>query len=145
MSCGRLAVASADCQVGPGVEGGVVGFEIVRLDHVQLAMPPGREDDAEAFYSGLLGLARIPKPEPLAARGGCWFVGGAATVHLGVEEDFRPARKAHPALVVRGLPALEETLRAAGCAVCPNPDREPGQGSYVDDPFGNRIELMAEG
>ena len=122
-----------------------MGFEIVRLDHVQLAMPPGREDDAEAFYSGLLGLPRIPKPEPLAARGGCWFGRGATAVHLGVEEDFRPARKAHPAFVVRGLAALEEALRAAGVAVRPNPDREPGQGAYVDDPFGNRIELMDEG
>jgi catechol 2,3-dioxygenase-like lactoylglutathione lyase family enzyme len=145
MSCGRLAVASADCQVGSGLREAVVGFEIVRLDHVQLAMPPGREDEAEAFYSGLLGLARIPKPEPLAARGGCWFGGSATAVHLGVEEDFRPARKAHPAFAVRGLSALEETLRAAGVAVRPNPDRQPGQGAYVDDPFGNRIELMAEG
>ena len=121
-----------------------MGFDIVRLDHVQLAMPPGREDEAEAFYAGLLGLHRTPKPEPLAARGGCWFGGGSAAVHLGVEEDFRPARKAHPALVVRGLPALEDALRAAGVEVRPNPDREPGQGAYVDDPFGNRIELMAE-
>ena len=121
-----------------------MSFEIVRLDHVQLAMPPGREADAEAFYSGLLGLQRIAKPEPLAARGGCWFVSGMTAIHLGVEEDFRPARKAHPALAVRGLPALEGALRAAGVEVRPNPDREPGQGAYVDDPFGNRIELMAE-
>jgi catechol 2,3-dioxygenase-like lactoylglutathione lyase family enzyme len=121
-----------------------VGFEIVRLDHVQLAMPPGREDEADAFYCGLLGLERIPKPEPLAARGGRWFGSGAVALHLGVDDDFRPARKAHPALVVRGLPALEQTLRAAGCAVRPNPDREPGHGAYVDDPFGNRIELVAE-
>ena len=121
-----------------------MGFDIVRLDHVQLAMPPGREDEAEAFYSGLLGLQRIPKPEALAARGGCWFGEGATAVHLGVEEDFRPARKAHPALVVRGLPALENALRAAGVEVRPNPDRERGRGAYVNDPFGNRIELVAE-
>ena len=121
-----------------------MGFDIVRLDHVQLAMPPGGEDEAEAFYSGLLGLQRIPKPEPLAARGGCWFGGGSTAVHLGVDEDFRPARKAHPALVVRGLSALEDALRAAGVEVRPDPDREPGQGAYVDDPFGNRIELMAD-
>ncbi len=121
-----------------------MGFEIVRLDHVQLAMPPGREDEAEAFYAGLLGLARVPKPEPLAARGGCWFTSGSTVVHLGVEEDFRPARKAHPAFVVRGLPALITALEAAGAAVRPNPDAEPGAGAYVDDPFGNRIELIAE-
>jgi catechol 2,3-dioxygenase-like lactoylglutathione lyase family enzyme len=121
-----------------------VGFEIVGLDHVQLAMPPGGEDEAEAFYSGLLGLPRIPKPEALAARGGCWFRRGATAVHLGVEEDFRPARKAHPAFVVRDLAALQVALEAAGLEVRPNPDRGPGTGAYVDDPFGNRIELMAE-
>jgi catechol 2,3-dioxygenase-like lactoylglutathione lyase family enzyme len=118
--------------------------QIVRLDHVQLAMPPGGEDRAEAFYVGLLGLERVPKPEPLAARGGCWFVRGATAVHLGVEQDFRPARKAHPALVVRDLPSLEAALEAAGVEVRPNPDTEPGRGSYIDDPFGNRIELIAE-
>ncbi len=119
-------------------------YEIVRLDHVQLAMPTGREDEAEAFYAGLLGFARVPKPEPLAARGGCWFTHSATAVHLGVEEDFRPARKAHPAFVVRGLPALVAALDAAGVAVRPNLDADGGQGAYVDDPFGNRIELIAE-
>ncbi len=121
-------------------------YEIVRLDHVQLAMPPGREAEAEAeaFYAGLLGFERLPKPAPLAARGGCWFARGETAVHLGVESDFRPARKAHPAFVVRDLAALETALRTAGVEVRPNPDREPGRGTYVDDPFGNRIELMAE-
>jgi hypothetical protein len=80
----------------------------------------------------------------LAARGGCWFESGTVAVHLGVEEDFRPARKAHPALVVRHLPALVAALEAAGVAVRPNPDAAPGAGAYVDDPFGNRIELIAE-
>jgi catechol 2,3-dioxygenase-like lactoylglutathione lyase family enzyme len=121
-----------------------MSFEILRLDHVQLAMPAGREAEAEAFYSGLLGLARLPKPAPLAARGGCWFGGGPVSLHLGVEEDFRPARKAHPALVVRDLPALEAALGAAGVEVRPNAERAPGTGAYVDDPFGNRIELVAE-
>jgi catechol 2,3-dioxygenase-like lactoylglutathione lyase family enzyme len=120
-----------------------MGFEIVRLDHVQLAMPPGGEAEAEAFYSGLLGLERVPKPPPLAARGGCWFVRGEVAVHLGVEEGFRPARKAHPALVVRDLADLEAALRAAGVEVRANPDAEVGRGAYVDDPFGNRIELLA--
>ncbi len=121
-----------------------MSFEIVRLDHVQLAMPPGREDEAEAFYSGLLGLERMPKPEPLAARGGCWFARGELAVHLGVEKDFRPARKAHPAFIVSNLPALEIALGEAGIEVRPNHDREPGQGAYVDDPFGNRLELIAQ-
>lgn len=120
-----------------------MGFEIVGLDHVQLAMPSGREADAEAFYSGLLGLGRLPKPEPLATRGGCWFGRGPVSLHLGVEEDFRPARKAHPALAVRDLPALERILGDAGVEVRPNAERPPGTGSYVDDPFGNRIELIA--
>ena len=122
-----------------------MGFEIVRLDHVQLAMPPGREDDAEAFYSGLLGIPRVPKPEPLAARGGCWFVRDALAVHLGVEQDFRAAKKAHPAFVVRDLTGLVDVLTAAGVEVRANEEREPGTGAYVDDPFGNRIELIAEG
>ncbi len=120
-----------------------MSYEIVRLDHVQLAMPPGREAEAEAFYCGLLGLARVPKPKPLAARGGCWFCRGEVAVHLGVEEEFRPARKAHPALVVHDLGALAAALDAAGVEVRANPDRGPGQGAYVDDPFGNRIELIA--
>ena len=120
-------------------------FEIVRLDHVQLAMPPGREEEAEAFYSGLLGFERLPKPPALAARGGCWFARGLVALHLGVEQDFRPARKAHPALVVDDLPALEGALRAAGVEVRPNGDRPPGTGAYADDPFGNRLEFMAAG
>ncbi len=121
-----------------------MGFEIVRLDHVQLAMPPGREDEAEAFYSGLLGFERVPKPAILAARGGCWFVRGDTAVHLGVEQEFRPARKAHPAFVVRDLRALRAVLLEAGVEVRPNPDAPDGGGAYVDDPFGNRIELVAE-
>jgi catechol 2,3-dioxygenase-like lactoylglutathione lyase family enzyme len=120
-----------------------MGFEIVRLDHVQLAMPPDHEAQAEAFYSGVLGLARVPKPPPLAARGGCWFRHGDVAVHLGVEEDFRPARKAHPAFVVDDLGALQDRCAAAGVVVRPNPDGDPGRGAYVDDPFGNRIEFIA--
>ncbi len=142
MSCGRLAVRRGDCQVAPALEAHM-GFRIVRIDHVQLAMPPGGESLAEAFYAGLLGLERVPKPEPQASRGGCWFVRGAVAVHLGVEDGFRPARKAHPAFVVDDLPALVVALEGGGAAVRPNPDVEPGHGAYVDDPFGNRIELIA--
>ena len=120
-----------------------MGFSIARIDHVQLAMPPGREAEAEDFYAGLLGMTRVAKPEPLASRGGCWFVHANANLHLGVEEDFRPARKAHPALVVDGLDDLVAALEAAGVEVRPNPDTAPGRGAYVDDPFGNRIELVA--
>jgi catechol 2,3-dioxygenase-like lactoylglutathione lyase family enzyme len=119
-----------------------VSDDLVALDHVQLAMPPGGEAAAEAFYSGVLGLPRVPKPEALAARGGCWFERGALRVHLGVEDGFRPARKAHPAIAVRDLGALVERLRASGVEVRPG-DGVPGmEQAYVDDPFGNRIELI---
>ncbi len=119
-----------------------MGFEVIGLDHVQLAMPPGRESEAEAFYAGLLGFTRVPKPEPMAQRGGCWFTSGAAVVHLGVEADFRAAQKAHPALLVRDLAALADALVAQGVEVRPNPDQPAGASCYVDDPFGNRIELI---
>jgi hypothetical protein len=119
-----------------------MGFDVIGLDHVQLAMPPGRESDAEAFYAGFLGFVRIPKPEPQAARGGCWFASGPVALHLGVEADFRPARKAHPALVVRDLAGLVTQAASAGIAVRPNPDQPEGAGCYIDDPFGNRIELI---
>jgi catechol 2,3-dioxygenase-like lactoylglutathione lyase family enzyme len=115
---------------------------IAGIDHVQLAMPPGAEDEARRFYATLLGLPEVPKPPPLAARGGCWFEGPTVKVHLGVEEQFRAARKAHPALLVHGLATLVEELRRAGVTVR---DDEPLEGYdrvYVDDPFGNRIELL---
>jgi catechol 2,3-dioxygenase-like lactoylglutathione lyase family enzyme len=119
-----------------------VSHQVVGLDHVQLAMPAGDEGRAEAFYSGLLGLERLVKPEPLASRGGCWFSNGAVTLHLGVEADFRPARKAHPALVVRGLGALSDRLVAAGHEVRPDHELAGVERCFVDDPFGNRIELI---
>ena len=117
-------------------------MKVRHLDHVQLAMPAGREDEAVAFYEGLLGIPRRPKPPHLAARGGCWFEDGELKVHLGVDPDFRPARKAHPALEVEDLTALIRSLVDAGCRVV---DDEPLPGydrAYVDDPFGNRIELL---
>jgi len=115
---------------------------IARIDHVQLAMPPGGEQAARAFYDGILGLPEQPKPEPLASRGGCWFVGEAVQLHLGVEADFRPARKAHPALVVDDLPALIAALEAAGHPVRVGDTVDGRTQRYVDDPFGNRIELL---
>ena len=115
---------------------------ITGIDHVQLAMPAGREDEARAFYAGLLDLPEIPKPPELAKRGGAWFESGAVKVHLGVEGDFRPARKAHPALLVRDLPGLVLRLREAGVDVV---DDEPLPGYdrvFTADPFGNRLELL---
>lgn len=116
---------------------------IVAIDHVQLAMPAGGEDQAREFYHQLLGLPEVPKPEHLAARGGCWFESeDGPKIHLGVEEDFRPARKAHPALMVSGLGALLATLRAAGVTLKEDEPLDGYDRVYADDPFGNRIELL---
>ena len=115
---------------------------ITAIDHVQLAMPPGREAEAEAFYAGILGIPRVPKPPELAKRGGCWFERDGLRVHLGVEDGFRPARKAHPALAVRGLRDVASRLREAGCSVRPGEGVDGLDQAYVDDPFGNRIELI---
>ncbi len=117
-------------------------FVVERLDHVQLAIPAGGEAASRRFWVDALGLAETAKPPHLAVRGGCWFEGPFLRLHLGVDRDFHPARKAHPALIVRGLPALRERLAAAGF---PPVEDEPLEGfdrCYVDDPFGNRIELM---
>lgn len=115
---------------------------VERLDHVQLAMPPGGENQARAFYRDALGIDEVIKPPHLAARGGCWFERGRLKVHLGVETDFRPARKAHPAFIVSDLPALIATLKSHGYAVAGDQPLEGYDRVYVDDPFGNRIELM---
>ena len=117
-------------------------MKVVSIDHVQLAMPAGREAEARAFYSDILGISEQPKPPHLAARGGCWFERGRLKIHLGVEKQFVPARKAHPALIVEDLPALVATLKRAGYAVVENELLEGYDRVYVDDPFGNRIELM---
>jgi catechol 2,3-dioxygenase-like lactoylglutathione lyase family enzyme len=116
--------------------------KVTRLEHVQLAMPEGREREAIEFYEGLLGIPHVPKPAHLAARGGCWFERGDLKVHLGVEAGFRPAAKAHPAFLVEDVRTLAEAIAAAGHQVV---DDEPLEGYdrvYAQDPFGNRIELM---
>ncbi len=121
-------------------------MHLVRLDHVQLAMPEGREEDARRFYAEALGMREVPKPANLARRGGAWFEGGeggnAVRVHLGVEAAFRPARKAHPAFVVRDLEGLAARLRAKGFEVVEDEPLEGYERLYVHDPFGNRVELM---
>ena len=117
-------------------------MRIRTIDHVQLAMPPGMESEARAFYEGILGIPEVAKPENLAKRGGCWFVRGALKVHLGVEQDFRPARKAHPALLVEDLPSLKVLIEAAGYSLRMDEPVEGYDRIYVEDPFGNRIELM---
>jgi diguanylate cyclase (GGDEF)-like protein/PAS domain S-box-containing protein len=114
------------------------------IDHVQLAMPAGPEAEAEAerFYGDLLGFERIPKPAALTARGGCWFASSTVQLHLGVEEPFQPARKAHPALKIDDLDPLLAQLTAAAVDVRPAEDVDGRRRVHVDDPFGNRIELI---
>jgi catechol 2,3-dioxygenase-like lactoylglutathione lyase family enzyme len=114
---------------------------IIAIDHVQVAAPPGCEAAARAFYGALLGLEELPKPEPLRARGGCWFRAGGQELHVGVEQDFAPARKAHPGLVVDGLGALRSRLEAAGYPTTPDDTILGLDRCHVADPFGNRLEL----
>lgn len=119
-------------------------MRLTGLHHVQVAMPAGREDDARAFYGDALGLDEVPKPENLRGRGGCWFRSrdGSVEIHVGVEQDFRPARKAHPALLVDDLPALRECVAAGGYEVQDDEQLEGHDRFYGFDPFGNRIEFL---
>jgi catechol 2,3-dioxygenase-like lactoylglutathione lyase family enzyme len=112
------------------------------LDHILLAMPKGQEEKARAFYGRLLGIPEVTKPANLAARGGCWFESGQVKIHLGIDPQFVPARKAHPAFVVEGLTELIEILQQAGCKLTEDQPLEGYNRKFVDDPFGNRIELM---
>jgi catechol 2,3-dioxygenase-like lactoylglutathione lyase family enzyme len=114
---------------------------VTGIDHVQIAAPPGCEKAARAFYGVLLGLEELPKPEPLASRGGCWFRAGALELHVGVEDPFTPARKAHPGFVVDDLEALRARLAGEGIAVRDDTDLPGAVRFYADDPFGNRLEF----
>ncbi len=119
-----------------------MSIRVAALDHVQLAMPAGREAEAESFYCDLFGFTVLAKPEPLASRGGRWFTSGAVQVHLGVEEDFRPARKGQRALRMDGFDDLVAKLEEAGALWRWNEDLPGVRRLYVDDPFGNRIEVI---
>ncbi|HSJ77330.1 MAG TPA: VOC family protein [Erythrobacter sp.] len=114
---------------------------IIGLDHVQIAIPAGGEDQARAFYAGLLGMTEVPKPANQSASG-CWFIGGAASLHIGVDPDFRPATKAHPALLVDDLAGLRALLAKASCVIREDKPVEGYARFFTEDPFGNRIELM---
>ncbi|MFD5052222.1 VOC family protein [Streptomyces tendae] len=115
---------------------------ITGLDHVQLAAPPGAEEVLRAFYTGVLGMTEIAKPPVLAARGGCWFQAGTAQLHLGVENGFRPARKAHPGLRVTGIDAYAARLEAHGTPVTWNDDLPGHRRFHCADPVGNRLEFL---
>ncbi|WP_328926080.1 glyoxalase [Streptomyces sp. NBC_00190] len=115
---------------------------LTAVDHVQLAAPPGSEGRLRAYYTEVLGMNEIPKPAVLAARGGCWFAAGPVQLHLGVEEDFRAARKAHPGLRVTGIVAYASRLRERGATVVWD-DNLPGHRRfYSEDPVGNRLEFL---
>ncbi len=126
----------------PGGALATSGAEWIGLDHVQLAIPVGGEDVAREFYTGVLGLTEVPKPPVMAARGGAWFEAGDVRIHVGAEDPFVPARKAHPAITMVGLRAF---VAAAGLDATWN-DEVPGVvRCHVFDPFGNRIELIEAG
>lgn len=112
------------------------------IHHVQLAMPVGEENAARAFYVGVLGLTEVPKPPDLVKRGGVWFERGDVRVHLGVEEDFRPARKAHVGLLVDDIATIAAACQRRGLDVVADEPIEGFERFYVHDPFGNRLELM---
>ena len=117
-------------------------FELLPMHHVQLAIPPGGEDACRAFWRDVLGMRELEKPPVLAARGGCWFRGGGLEVHLGVEDPFTPARKAHPGLLVTGLRAVAAALERAGSPVTWDDDFPGHERFYSADPFGNRLEFL---
>ena len=117
-------------------------MRIVRLDHVQLAIPPGGEAAARDFYGKLLGLVEVPKPEAMRVRGGVWFDAGTFQLHLGIEPDMRPSAKVHAALVVTELDRWVARLVAAGCEWRAS-DETPGvRRGHTKDPAGNRLELI---
>ena len=115
---------------------------IQSLHHVQLAMPKGEEDRARAFYVSVLGFHEVEKPEVLRGRGGAWFAAAAVEIHLGVEEKFASARKAHPAFRVASLAEAIKRLSDHGIEFRRDVDLPNIRRIYVDDPFGNRIELL---
>lgn len=118
------------------------GTRLVGLHHVQLAMPPDEEEAAVRFYGAILGLQQVPKPADLSPRGGVWFRTGDLEIHLGMEEQFSPAVKAHPAFLVDGLETLKARIEAAGYRVTDTVQIEGFHRVYVRDPFGNRVELI---
>lgn len=115
---------------------------VLGLHHVQVSCPAGSEDRLRSFYAGVLGMAEVPKPPVLAARGGVWFRSGGCEIHCGVEADFRPARKAHPGIAVRDVDELALRVAAAGQPVRWD-DAVPGvRRFHTEDPVGNRVELQ---
>lgn len=119
-----------------------MNFSLLEIDHIQLAGPKGCEEDARKFYGEILGLKEIPKPENLQKRGGCWFQFGKQEIHIGVQADFVPAKKAHPGFAVKNLQALRDRLLQSGIEMMEEPPIEGRERLFVNDPFGNRIEFL---
>jgi catechol 2,3-dioxygenase-like lactoylglutathione lyase family enzyme len=115
---------------------------LVGIHHIQVAAPRGSEDVLRRFYGDVLGMTEVPKPPDLVGRGGVWFRAGGVELHLGVEDDFRPARKAHPGLLVADLPAYVERLAARGVPVAWDGAFPGYRRCYLHDPYGNRLELL---
>jgi catechol 2,3-dioxygenase-like lactoylglutathione lyase family enzyme len=120
----------------------MMGEPFTAIDHVQLAMPAGEEERARRFYCGVLGMMEVAKPMELAKRGGCWFTSGPVQLHLGVEADFRPAKKAHPAVRCGNYEDITSRLRAAKIEVTEDENISGVRRCHVFDPFGNRLELI---
>ncbi|HKX30558.1 MAG TPA: VOC family protein [Blastocatellia bacterium] len=117
-------------------------MRIVGLDHIQLAIPRDTEEQARAFYGDVLGLEELPKPPELAGRGGVWFQCGGQQLHLGVEDDFHPARKAHPGILIENIETLALSLRTAGYEPVWDGSLPQIKRIFVADPFGNRLEFL---
>lgn len=116
----------------------------MKLDHIQLAIPCGSEDPCRAFWCALLHFEELEKPEALKSRGGAWFSNGETEIHLGVEQDFKPAKKAHPAFVVPGIDDLASRLQSANHPVRWDNSIAGRRRFFTDDPVGNRIEFIGE-
>src|SRR5512137_620321 len=121
-----------------------MGNQIARIDHVQIAAPEGCEAAAREFYGTILGLKELEKPPALRVRGGCWFQCGPQQLHIGVEREFHPAKKAHPAFAVLDLDMLRDSLLARGIRVVDDASIPSTQRFYAEDPWGNRLEFVQQ-
>ncbi|WP_232696064.1 VOC family protein [Brevibacillus daliensis] len=119
-----------------------MSYSFTGIEHVQIAAPKGCEDQAREFYGSVLGMKELPKPANLVSRGGCWFIVGQQELHIGVQENFTPATKAHPGFLVQNLQQLREKLTQSGITIKEEPSIDGRTRFFVTDPFGNRIEFL---
>lgn len=119
-----------------------MSFEFISIDHIQLAAPPASEEAAREFFGEVLGLEELPKPEELAKRGGVWFLMGDKQIHIGIQKDFVPAKKAHPAFEIKNLGHLKSRIEDYDIETIDDEALEGADRFYVHDPFGNRLEFL---